>query len=294
LAGNDTHPENDPLWNTPLLQELVSRRLPKSDEERAEIIRQRNREAYRKGKETEPETKAKVQGFVEAGRMTQKEADSVILSGLHGQYRVKYQKEMADRKAEMSLKELEVTNKMKEAFRHLQASAQQSTYTLTSIFNCDADATKINHLQRNGFDWPTEPSILAFYLLYAAGVPIGSWPPDGANAPDVKVAFHAVTLFLHPDKALRYHVAFGGDEKIKEISATLMASKCELENYLASPGDSADEKRQFLNQNWETAKYKILKAMRPNSDTIPPFFISYLIDEAASKLPKANDPQPSQ
>lgn len=216
MAGNDTHPENDPLWNTPLLKELVSRRLPKSDEERAEIIRQRNREAYLKGKETVRETKAKVQGFVEAGRMTQEEADSVILSGLHGQYRVKYQKEMADRKAEMSLKELEVTNnnlnmqrqqnerfrqrtdKMKEAFHHLQTSAQQSTYTLTSIFNCDADATKINHLQRNGFDWPTEPSILAFYLFYAAGVPIGNWPPDGANAPDVKVAFHAVTLFLHP------------------------------------------------------------------------------------------------
>src|SRR5204862_5134019 len=106
------------------------------------IVCWRNREAYRKGKETVHKTKARVQGFVEAGRMTQDEADSVILSELHDQYRVKYQKEIANRKAEMSLKELKVTSnnlnmqqqqneqfrqrndKMKKACHHLQASAQ--------------------------------------------------------------------------------------------------------------------------------------------------------------------------
>ena len=254
--------------------------------------------------------KARVQGFVEAGRMTQEEADSVIVSSLHGQYRVKYREQIAARKAEEAAKmaeerqrQLERTSNTLDVEREeaeqlrtrnqamlqqlgsLRDKTQHATFQLAHLFNKCDDITKGNHLSRNGINWPTEPSPVAFYLFYAIGVPIGSWPPDDSDAPDVKKAFHSVNSFLHVDKALGYLDALGGEEKLRDISAVLATSKEIVEKYIAENND-ATEKQHFLNQCWETAKYRVLKAMRLNSNTIPPFFLSFLVDEAAAHIAK--------
>jgi hypothetical protein len=263
--------------------------------------KQRNHEAYEKSKAETRTLKAQLEGFVNAGKMTQDEADSVMVNRLHGQYRVKYREEVAERKRREGIAQLETLqathDNERQTFEQLKARtlefrnqifnlrdhARGLTNTISEIFNPESDIMTTNHLERNGFIWPTVPSPQAFYFLYAIGVPISCWPPDNTGPPDLSLAFQAASLFLHPDKGLQYKNALGGEDKLKDISQTLIASRDIVKSFLED-GDGTDiEKRNYLGGLWEVAKYKVLKAMRPNSSSIPPFLISYLVDDASRK-----------
>lgn len=233
--------------------------------------------------------------------MTQDEADSMMVNRLHGQYRIKYREEVAERKRHEGIIQLEILQATRDneqqTFEQLKARilefrnqifnlrdhARDLTNTISEIFNPESDIMMMNHLERNGFIWPTVPSSQTFYFLYAIGVPIGCWPPDNIGPSDLSLAFQTASLFLYLDKDLQYKNALGGEDKLKDISQTLIASRDIIKSFLEDDDDTEIEKRNYLGGLWEIAKYKVLKAMRSNSSNIPPFFISYLVDNAARK-----------
>jgi hypothetical protein len=238
--------------------------------------------------------------------MSQDEADSILVSRLVGQYRIQEQKRIAERRAREAAEQLEAMVIEKEATQQnfdtlqarsleiranmsrLQVHAQDLTSTMSQIFNEERNVTNTGHLARNGYIWPTQPSPQAFYSIYAIAVPLAHWPPDGANAPKIGIAFQAANLFIHMDRADQYSKALGGDDKMRDIGQTLQSSRDLVRNFLDGEG-SNEEKQKFLNGLWEVAKFKVLKAMRPNSSSIPPFFVSFLVDEAAAKIQKQRE-----
>jgi hypothetical protein len=284
-----------------------------TEAEQKERNRKRNQAAYRKSVQEMQTIRAQLMGFVAANKMTQDEMDSVMLSRLHGQYRVRYREEILKRKKaederklaedERRLAEVhEERERDKVAYEQLQARTQHLrsqaldfkkhamnlTAGLAAIFNPHEFQLQTNHLQRNGIVWPVVASPAAFYMIYAIAVPIACWPLDGSSRPELNHAFQSASLFLHPDKAFQYAAALGGEEQMNDIAKTLQASRDMIKEYMESPETSTAEKNELLNSFWELAKYHVLKAMRPNSSTIPPFFISYLIDDAAAKLAQSN------
>ena len=309
VSGNETHPEDDPLWDNEEVIELVSKRVPVNVEAQKAKLQERNRASYRKSKSEMMQLRAELEGFVLVGKMSQKDMDKVMLSRLHGQYRLMYQKEILEREGATRHAELMSERNARlsqgEAFEQLRSRHEgvkshtfllQENYfdlatALTEIFNPEENATLPNHLERNGIKWPTEPSLSAFFLIYAVSVPIGCWPPDEV-LPDVKTAFKAASIFIHPDKANQYAGAFGGAAKMEDIMKTFQASKDLVTNYMVDETISADEKKRYIRHHWETAKYDVFKAMRPNSSTLPPFFISSLVDEAAKKMAQQNISRP--
>ena len=297
------------MWNTQELLDLVSRRLPVSEDDQKLKLKERNHDAYKKSTEDMRVLRAQLEGFVIAARMSQDEMDRVMLSRLHGQYRVKYREEIAERKRHESVaalqKEKAALDEAQEKYNQLEINtatmanlikdqsklSQTLTLTLAQMFNPSEYHTIPGHLKRSGFDWPTIPSVQAFYDLYAVSVPIGSWLSDNSNPPDINLAFQSASLALHPDKATQYYNALGGREKMEDIARTLQASKEKVVEFLAEKNGTLDEKNMFLNRLWECSKHKVLDAMRPNSTDIPPFFISWLVDDAASKLAKSQGHQ---
>ena len=268
LSGNETHPQDDPLWETEELLELVSRRLPASEEEQKLKLKERNHEAYKKSTQDMRVLRAKLQGFVDAKKMNQEEMDLVMLSRLHGQYRVKYREEISERKRLQSITDLQnekaARHDEQQTFEQLQSRTLQFrsqilnlrqhainlTNTMAQIFNPAAYVTTPGHLQRNGYVWPTVPSPQAFYDLYAVSVPIGSWPPDGADAPDLSLAYQAVSLALHPDKAGQYSAALGGPEKMEDIAKTLQASRDMVKQFLEERGRVRNWRRKNISRSF--------------------------------------------
>lgn len=293
LSGNETHPQDDPLWDEPEVLDLVNKRLPANKEEQRARLKERNSQAYRKSKSEMKKLRAELEGFVQTGKMTQEEMDSVMLSRLHGQYRVKYQTEIAERLRENVM---EARRSEQEAFQRLMARAERVrdqalhfqqhsidlTTNLTEIFNSDGNTMRSNHLERNGITWPTVPDVPSFYLIYALSVPMACWPADGL-LPDISTAFKSAALFIHPDTAEQYTPALGGEDKMKDIMKTFEASRQLINEYVTSTTDE-EEKSRHLKYFWETAKHQVCKAMLPNSSSLPPFFISHLVDDAADKL----------
>jgi hypothetical protein len=301
------HPIDDPLWDTDEVIALVTIKEPVTEAEQKERNKKRNQLAYQKSVQEMQTLRAQLMGFVAANKMTQDEMDSVMLSRLHGQYRMRYREEILKRKkAEDEQRLAEVQGECerdKVAYEQLQTRTQQLrsqalnykehamslTYNLTAIFNPHEFKSQTNHLRRNGIVWPEVPSPQAFYMIYAISVPVACWPPDGSPRPELNHAFQSAILFLHPDKAFQYTDALGGEDRMNDIVNTFQASRDMIKEYMESSKTSVDEKSQLLNSFWEFAKYQVLKAMRPNSSTIPAFFISYLIDDAAAKLPQSNE-----
>lgn len=279
--------------------ELLTFRAPPTEEERAAKLREKNRANYERSKREMKTVVATIQGFVLAGRMTQDDADKTILTHLHGQYRVEYREKIARRKAEEEaaarLTEKE-TNQARQGlivdqFEKVAANAVASARILALSFLPIEEVNSSNLkpiLERTGFAWPDSPSPLAFYQVYSMVIPVGLWPSDGENAPDVKSAANSVNSFIHGDKItqLGYGAALGGEQKATEIHQIFLASTNEVKKYLANKRLKAEDKQEFLNQCWESAKYAALKAMRLNSTTLPPFFIAHSVDQAALRISK--------
>ena len=151
LGGNDTHPRDDPLWETPEVEELVSFRVPMTAEEKKLNQKRKNAEAYKKSKDNMAELRARLAEHLAEGRMTQDDVDSVLLSRLHGQYRVKYREGISERKRLEAEAELERTDanlrkevqtrmetqqtaaKFRETIINLQTLAKSLTTILTEI-----------------------------------------------------------------------------------------------------------------------------------------------------------------
>jgi hypothetical protein len=254
------------------------------------------------------ELEAKMKGFVLSGRMSQDEADSVMLSRLHGHYRTRYMKEMAERRAEDEAQAHRTAANALQSQQDTTASLQARSQSLTKALNdyskyakdqtahiaqfffpeveLSANAPRSPLLTRHGFTWPSEPSPLAFFLILAACTPIGTWPPDGSPAPDINASSAAVLLFLHEDKLQQSQVqiqnAFSGSDPSR-ITATFIQSKKLLTEYMKDDRLSNQEKQEYMNRNWESAKHYVLRAMRPES-SYPPVIIAFMVDQAAQKL----------
>jgi hypothetical protein len=288
---------------------LITFRPFLSPEERKEKDRENSRRNYERAKATRRELEAKIKGFVLTGRMSQDEADSVMLSSLHGHYRMQYKKQMLERQAQ---REAEARRTADSALQHQQEStaalvsrsdlmlknldtfrnfAITQTEHLAQIFfpsdQLVPDAPR-SLLTRGGFIWPSEPSPLAFYLIYAACVPVGLWPADGNPAPDVGTASSSALLCLHEDKLRQYGIAgaFTGCNPHK-VAAVFLELKTMVTDFLSNADDSMEEKQSYLNQNWESAKHYVLRGLRTESTTFPPFIIAYMVDQAAEKATKA-------
>ena len=65
-----------------------------SEAEQKERNKKRNQLAYQKSVQEMQTLKAQLMGFVAANKMTQDEMDSVMLSRLHGHYRVRYREDI--------------------------------------------------------------------------------------------------------------------------------------------------------------------------------------------------------
>ena len=108
---------------------LVSRRLPATEEEKKAKLKERSQAAYAKAKEEMRVMKVQLEGFVMTKKMSQEEADSVLLSRLHGQYREKHKKQIAERKVKEAKQELQSTNETHEkdwkAYEELQTHSNQ-------------------------------------------------------------------------------------------------------------------------------------------------------------------------
>jgi len=307
VSGNETHPLDDPLWNSDEVMELVCRREVQTAEQRRIAQQKRCRAAYFKAKSEMTNLRTQLDKLLCDGKLTQEEADSIILSRSYGSYRTKYRLEIEERiKAQQQMNRAALEQDLEQQRRNyaelrdraLAIKAQcddAKSYVetqhniLSGLFNPDDHITDTNHLERNNFRWPSEPSTLAFYLIYAAASPIAYWPPDGSDAPDVVLAYRTACRFIHPDKALNYANALGGQQKMTDISAVLQGSKEAVLTFLSAETEGLiEEKKLHLKQEWELAKFRVLKAMIPNSSSFPPFFISYLVDTAASKIQKRN------
>jgi len=269
VSGNETHPIGDPLWDTDEVNALVTKKEPVSEAEQKERNKKRNQLAYQKSVQEMQTLQAQLTGFVAANKMTQDEMDSVMLSRLHGQYRVRYREEILKRKNsedERRLAEVQGERERdKVAYEQLQTRTQHLrsqaldfkkhamslTASLTTIFDPHEFKLQTNHLQRNGIVWPEVPSPQAFYMIYAIAVPFACWPPDGSPRPELNHAFQSANLFLHPDKAFQYADALGGEDRMNDITKTFQASRDMIKEYMESSETSADEKTELLNSFWE-------------------------------------------
>ena len=281
-----------------MVQDLLSRRqISVTEAEQKEKIKERNRAAYERSRDEMQVLRARLEGFVSSGGMSQCEMDKVMLSKLRGQYRVRYQEEMAKRELG-TLQGIETKfHAGQVAYQNLRAHTEMATQKikdarnvaadlttiLTNIFNGKDQEASMGHLRRNGITWPpNEPSPEAFYMIYALVTPVGNWPPDGAY-PDVSEVFKTVNLRIHPDKASEEHIAgIGGHRRLNELQDMFMKSKRLVDEFLKNPGRL--DKNRWLQAHWERAKFDVLKAMRPNSTTISPYMISFWVDDAARKL----------
>ena len=158
------------MWNTQELLDLVSRRLSVSEDDQKLKLKERNHDAYKKSTEDMRVLRAQLKGFVITARMSQDEMDRVILSRLHGQYRVKYREEIAERKryenvaalqkekaaldeAQEKYNQLEInTTTMANLIKDQSKLSQTLTLTLAQMFNPSEYHTIPDHLKRNDFD----------------------------------------------------------------------------------------------------------------------------------------------
>lgn len=133
-------------------------------------LKERNHEAYKKSTEDMRVLRAQLEGFVMAAQMTQDEMDLVMLSRLHGQYRVKYREEIAERKRHENVlalqKEKTALDEAQEKYNQLETNtaamsnlmrdqskfSQTLTLTLTRMFNPSKYHTIPGHLKCNDFD----------------------------------------------------------------------------------------------------------------------------------------------
>lgn len=291
LGGNPLHPQDDALWDTADVVALLEKRVVMSEEEVRQRAAARSKEIYRQAMEEKDILRKKVEAQVAEGTITQEEGDKLMISRLPGQYRTAYREEIAERKrkaGEMQYEELRTNAGA--VHRKLGAIANYSDSmrrNLVNIFNHSDQVTAPNHLQRNGIYWPTSPSIASFYLIYAVGVPMPQWPPEGL--PVVSQAFSAASLFLHPDKGSHYQAAFGSDPNVlTNLYQVFSASRDVVIDYLDNGEGAAEEKNAYLHEIWNDAKFAVQQAMLPKTNMFPPFFISHLLDEAAAQVARAD------
>ena len=282
IGGNATHPKDDPLWDTEEMRLLLRRRGIMTEEEKKSRLRQKNHESYLKSKEKIEQTKAEVAEYVAEGKLDQAKADNIIRSRLRGYYRAQFENEIiarASSQCQENYSHLKAqTLVFRERFTQLSDSAQLQHTILTQCFNRPDEAMLGGFLERNNVSWPTQPSIFAFWLIYCLAVPISSWPVDSMDSPipDVNACYKAAALAVHPDKADQERDILGRELR-NNITSILNASRdLVLEALPSNPIEDSQVARW-----WEFTKYKVLTAMQPKGE-FPPYFISFLVDQAAS------------
>jgi hypothetical protein len=306
LSGNSSHPREDPLWDTELVKGLLMKKVQMSEEERKRHQRENSHRAYEKSKQQMIQVKTEVDGWIRSGKMTEEEGDRVLLSRLHGSYRLRYQKEITQREKEKLEKELEKLERdnlqRQQENDHLKAQnvacqqqidqirnyAANQTNFMSEIFNRKEHMDCGGHFARNGFVWPEEASVQAFWDIFAAVVPIGQWPKDEDPAPSIHRAYKAAALFLHPDKVSDLVDAIGSIQQLNEINAVFNESR----RMIVAMQKASSRKAEFaktMDNAWVCARDKVLEALRPKSTTLPAYYISHLVDRAAGRIKSSKE-----
>jgi hypothetical protein len=306
-SGNAQHPADDPLWDLDEVVDLYVYRAPLTENERKERVKERNRANYTRSKDTVNHLKEALPTLLAEKKISKEEADKLLVNRSFGAYRLKEQHRTAVEAIEEKEERIQsLTNSVDEEKRALRNAterleqfdtrfaefrnySQGQTECFALMFQKHDEVQKgdySNYLQRNGFSWPTEASVEAFFEIYAICVPMGIWEKM-EDPPSESHGFHIASLYIHPDKASKFVNAFPSPEFVTSIFQIFVESRECVQRLLGDETVTEERKKAMLKAYWESAKHKVFMAMRPRGDSLPSYYLAYLTEVNARKTAHA-------
>jgi hypothetical protein len=266
VGGNLTHPAADPLWETPEVVQHVTKHNTFTPELRKANRKNSSRIHYNRTKQDRPLLERTLHALVKVKRITQAEADEILISRLPGGTKLKKKVEVLEQKvvtqdtqdllparndapsppslvAQQHAAELEAIQQREDFNRLLREKEQESEDTrhrlymmsrnISALFNGTEYMANPGYKERVACTWPIEPSVEAFWVIYCMVVPHSEWM-EVEGFPDVNQAWKRAQLLINPDRAGNPAISPDGTD-MRSITAIFTASRDMCLKYIGLP-----------------------------------------------------------
>jgi hypothetical protein len=292
--GNQQHPADDSLWSTPEVNSLLQTRDKQTAEEKKEARKFQAKKTREHNQLKFDKLKTQFQLEVDAGRMTLDSMEDALLAANHlnGVAKDKYELQILRRRLsvyENAINESHLIQAAQERARRAEDAAvfyENQYLDLSALFSglFNSGARSGNYLTRFGFKWPTTPSVVSYFLIYAIMVPPGTWPSTGP--PIYQQDFEHCASMMRPEELVHsYGTLFGSEEAALHVLEVYNNSKDLIERQQLEASHGDDETRLALfeqhNSDWEAVKAQMLGPRLISSDRFSLLLMARAIEDAA-------------
>jgi hypothetical protein len=240
-----------------------------SQEEKLTARAHNNSRQYLRFKAQIEDLEVRLRALVQVGRMTQEQANEVLVSRLPGHYRAKKKLEIAQ--ARIGAEET-------------REEGDTERGVLARVFD-GAEVAGEGFMERRMVTWPTTAGVQQFWEIYFMCVPIGLWPvtfPNITPAWELTKSYvptsadHIFLILMHSRNLC---LSFLGESP--DTADTPPAGPLVMER-VTSPTSERDKgmRRTRMQEVYLEGMTRVQRALIPRTDSLSFYVIAEMVDEA--------------